>query len=84
MSVEAIFEGGPAHNEQMALIGSLPSYVMLMRNPSPDSMPWLIVGAGFDDNWPDSHRYVLDLERTHLLMVGDLPSGEAIYVYKPQ
>jgi len=83
MSVDAIFEGGPADGEDLALIGGLPPYLMLMRNPAADSpMSWLVVGAGFDDHWPGQYRYELDLERTHLLVVGDQsPSGEAVYVY---
>jgi hypothetical protein len=82
VSVEAIFEGGPADGTDMALIGrKLPPYLMLMSNPNLDSMAWLVVGAGFDDHWPGQHRYEIDLSRTHVLVSGGITSGEAVYVY---
>lgn len=82
MSVDASFRGGPCDGEELALVGGLPPYLMMMRNPASGSMDWIVVGAGFDDHWPDSHRYTLDLSQTHLLIVGEQgPSGEAIYRY---
>lgn len=82
MSVDAIFRGGPCDGEELALIGGLPPYLMMMRSQVAGSMEWIVVGAGFDDHWPDQHRYDLDLQSAHLLIVGDeLPSGEAVYRY---
>lgn len=84
MSVDAIFDGGPCDGEELALIGAqLPPYLLMMANPSGDSpMTWLVVGAGFDDHWPDQHRYELDVARTHVLVAGDgITSGEAVYRY---
>lgn len=71
----ARFEGGPCHGEETTLIGGLPSYLMMMRNPAQDSMAWIVVGAGFDDHWPGQHRYELDPS------VGEASSGEAVYRY---
>lgn len=83
MSVDATFRGGPCDGEELALIGGLPPYLMMMRSPASGSMEWIVVGAGFDDDWPDSHRYVLDVSQTHLLTVdGEPPSGEAVYRYE--
>lgn len=83
MSVDVVFEGGPAGGSDMALIGrKLPPYLMLIANPAEDPhMQWVVVGAGFDDHWPEQHRYEIDLSRTHVLVSGGITSGEAVYVY---
>lgn len=83
MSIDAIFEGGPFDGTEMALIGELPTYMLLIDPPKGTGLQVpLVVGAGFDDRWPGQARYDLDLTRTHLLIVGEEdPSGEAVYVY---
>lgn len=83
MSVHVILVGGPYDGEQMALIGKLPIYMLLIDPPPGSGMQVpLVVGAGFDDHWPGQSRYDLDLSQTHLLIVGeDDPSGEAVYRY---
>lgn len=75
MSVAARFTGGPCDGEELALIGGLPPYLMMMLNPTGGSMEWLVVGAGFDDHWPGQLRYELE---------GDGRDGEAVYRYRGQ
>lgn len=70
--MRAVFEGGPLHDEELAFAGTPPSYVMMMRNPVTDSsMGWIVVGAGFDDHWPDQLRYDLVDEKLAPLAEGD-------------
>lgn len=57
----ALFEGGPADGLELALSGGTPSYLLVMESPVPDhhasGMPWIVVGADFDDGWPGQQRY---------------------------
>ena len=56
------FEGGPADQESFTLVsGDLPSYMMLMHMGDRvfGEGFHLVVGFGFNDGWPDSHRYDL-------------------------
>jgi hypothetical protein len=85
VSVEAVFEGGPAHGTQLGLIfqGPLPPvYLLVMRSPVADQMEWIVVGAGFDDHWPGQERYDLDVTRLDLMIAGGHASGEAVYVWR--
>lgn len=75
--IVARFSGGPCDGYELGLAGGLPSYLMLMPNPVPDSMPWVVVGAGFDDHWPGQQRYELAEEALLELDGGYVPG--AIY-----
>jgi hypothetical protein len=84
--ITALFTGGPFDGQELGLAGGkLPTYLLLIEHPADPSYPApIVVGADFDDGWPGQARYVLDLERTHLMIVGDeSPSGEAAYRFEP-
>lgn len=76
----ARFHGGPADGYELALIGGTPSYLMLMESPvadhqARDAMPWVVVGAGFDDHWPGQQRYELSDERPDALAYRYAPTA---------
>jgi hypothetical protein len=82
--IVARFRGGPCDGYELAMMGGLPSYLMLMPSPVSDhrareAMPWVIVGAGFDDHWPDQQRY--ELAEETLLEVGGGYVPGAIYAH---
>jgi hypothetical protein len=56
----AVFEGGPYDGCELGLAGGTPAYLMLID--APPGVDWsgpIIVGAGFDDDWPGQARYDL-------------------------
>jgi hypothetical protein len=60
--IRALFEGGPADGFELGLASrQTPGYLLLIEGPVPDhhasGMPWIVVGADFDDHWPGQARY---------------------------
>jgi hypothetical protein len=72
--VAARFTGGPFDGMALALIGTPPGYLMLMRAPPGVAMNPVVVGADFDDHWPGQQRY--DLVQ---IADADAPTPSALY-----
>jgi hypothetical protein len=53
--VRVTLRGGRFDGETFAMFGKLPSYLMVMEHPT-ETYP-LVVGADFDDHWPEQVRY---------------------------
>jgi hypothetical protein len=74
--VRALFSEGPYGGKELALVGTPPSYLMLLSLPGVAMDP-VIVGADFDDDWPGQQRYQLDR-----IYTGD-QIATAVYVHEP-
>ena len=72
--MRVVFDGGPFDGCELGLAGHAPSYMLLMEPPPGVSMRPVIVGADFDDDWPDQQRYELDDERLDLIGDGYTPT----------
>jgi hypothetical protein len=79
--IRALFDGGPFDGCEMALAGRIPGYLLLMEPPAGVAMYPLVVGADFDDDWPDQQRYELNDERLDAVDGGYVPT--IIYRHAP-
>jgi hypothetical protein len=72
--IQAVFEDGPLDGLTLGMAGRTPSYLLMASNPTGGAMPWIVVGADFDDEWPGQLRYELADELLTTSELGHIPT----------